>query len=42
MLGSYREESGHELLDVLDVIQVLRQRVRHVDTNHLPIRLALE
>jgi hypothetical protein len=38
----YLEKAGHELLYVVNVVEVVRQRVRHVDSYHLPVRLALQ
>ena len=35
------DEAGELALDVLDVVHAARERVAHVDDDHLPVRLAL-
>ena len=35
------DEAGELALDVLDVVHARRERVAHVDDDHLPVRLAL-
>ena len=35
------DEAGQLALDVLDVVHAARERVAHVDDDHLPVRLAL-
>ena len=40
-ISFYLEESWHYFVHVVDIIEVLRKRIGHINTNHFPVRLTL-
>ena len=41
LINIHLEETWHDLVNVLDVVEVLGKRVVDVDGHHFPVRLAL-
>ena len=37
----YLEESWHYFIHVVNIIEVLRKRIGHINANHFPVRLSL-
>ena len=40
-ISFYLEESRHYFVHVVDIIEVLRKRISHINANHFPVRLTL-